>query len=51
MGWEEIIEYGRRGDHRQGNGLWYVIIYLTAKETHIFNIHFIPETLIKFYPK
>ena len=26
MGWEEIIEYGRRGDHRQGNGLWYVII-------------------------
>ena len=26
-------------------------IYLTAKETHIFNIHFIPETLIKFYPK
>ena len=26
-------------------------LYLTAKETHIFNIHFIPETLIKFYPK
>ena len=22
-------------------------IYLTAKETHIFNIHLIPETLIK----
>ena len=28
-----------------------LLIYLTAKETHIFNIHFIPETLIKFYPK
>ena len=27
------------------------VIYLTAKETHIFNIHLIPETLIKFYPK
>ena len=26
-------------------------IYLTAKETHIFNIHLIPETLIKYYPK
>ena len=26
-------------------------IYLTAKETHIFNINFIPEILIKFYPK
>ena len=27
------------------------VLYLTAKETHIFNIHLIPETLIKFYPK
>ena len=26
-------------------------VYLTAKETHIFNIHLIPETLIIFYPK
>ena len=26
-------------------------VYLTAKETHIFNIHLIPETLIKFYTK
>ena len=26
-------------------------LYLTAKETHIFNIHLIPDTLIKFYPK
>ena len=26
-------------------------LYLTAKETHIFNIHFIPETLINIYPK
>ena len=26
-------------------------VYLTAKEMHIFNIHLIPETLIKFYPK
>ena len=26
-------------------------VYLTAKETHIFNIHLIPETRIKFYPK
>ena len=25
----------------------HVLIYLTAKETHIFNIHLIPETLIK----
>ena len=28
----------------------YMFIYLTAKETHIFNIHLIPETLIKCYP-
>ena len=27
-----------------------MILYLTAKETHIFNIHLITETLIKFYP-
>ena len=26
----------------------FFVLYLTAKETHIFNIHFIPETLIKF---
>ena len=28
-----------------------IIIYFTAKETHIFNIHLIPKTLIKFPPK
>ena len=28
-----------------------ILVYLTAKETHIFNIHLIPEALIKFYPK
>ena len=27
------------------------VLYLTAKETHIFNIRFIPETLINIYPK
>ena len=26
------------------------LLYLTAKETHIFNIHLIPKILIKFYP-
>ena len=26
-------------------------MYLTAKETHILNIRFMPETLIKFLPK
>ena len=29
--------------------IWVKIgVFLTAKERHIFNIHFIPETLIKF---
>ena len=28
----------------------FTVLYLTAKETHIFNIHFIPEALIKVNP-
>ena len=27
-----------------------ILVYLTAKEMHIFNIHLIPLYLIKFYP-
>ena len=26
-----------------------IYIYLTAKETHIFNFHFIPETLVQIF--
>ena len=39
--------FGHGGERCQ-NAQKHFIIYLTAKETHIFNIHFIPETLINF---
>ena len=40
-----------KGVWEVGVDIVFKYIYLTAKETHIFNFHLIPETLIKFYPK